>query len=999
MGLNETFAGGLVFGFDLGTGSLGYAARRGSAWLEVGAIVCSEKGGNLADRRDYRRMRRTLRNRKRRLRRLREELAAIGLPAPQQDPGDPVPLRLKAVRGEALSPEELHAAIFHLLRRRGYDEVPWKSFGDKKKDETGEILGKVSALRSELEAKGLRHPCEWLNQVPPSERRRGRYWNRDLIIAEFDAILEAQRGRCPRLAEARDAILFGECHWTERNERRFPVYFTSRAAATAGIMALRWPRFDNRSPGLDAWSPIDEEGRALHVARANKKEYKRFQFEAAILNFRVVDRNNRSFLNEPPASLIALIRARWNAPATKGRKKATGEAGMRVPLPDLKTIVADWNQAHPGKEIDLVEGQTDLTPVSEDGRARYSTKTLKAIHDTLEGGHRVDPPQPVLRRRGETVEEALNRLIAETPNPLVRDRLAKLRDLLDRLIERHGKPDLVVVEAIRELGLGTEKKKALIKRRDARAEARAEARNDGASSRKEMRLYLLHKELDGVCPYCRAAGIPADFTRSDFQLEHIVPYRRSFCSETFNLTVACPDCNRAKGDRTPYEAWHGTERWPTIVASADNFRAKGQRLKADLLLSPVAEEKVESRRSLAGTSYIAREARGLVLTRLGWTTLEGRDPTGTPGFFAYQTTNGAITAELRRFWGLNAALHHDEPNPERRLTKNRSDMRHHALDAMVIAATLPWAAARGSDKGGWRGFGGEGREEIENPLGLTLKTALEWMERATIATRDPVGHHAKHYDTTLLGRREVADETWFVARDRLGGLKPKNLAKVYPTELGRYIGLAWERFEQEGGRPGKKDVLPEEFIRRLCFSHYQRWRTSGMSAFAWPEAVRIPIRSVRYMQAKDPDAVMPLRRNQRQKAPDNGPFVKRKEVREVWLMLKPDGSLDRIVRVPHYRHDPLAPREKRPENAIILRKGDVVRLKKVPNAKAPAGEWRITVMGEDQIKLIPSRLVKSFRSKDDKRAAFAAWGVSENGWSPMWKTFIDHLDLDAKPST
>lgn len=90
MDLNESFAHGLVFGFDLGTGSIGFAARRGSAWIDAGAIVCSEEGGDLAERRSQRRMRRTLRNRKRRLVRLREHLASIGLAAPERDTGDPV---------------------------------------------------------------------------------------------------------------------------------------------------------------------------------------------------------------------------------------------------------------------------------------------------------------------------------------------------------------------------------------------------------------------------------------------------------------------------------------------------------------------------------------------------------------------------------------------------------------------------------------------------------------------------------------------------------------------------------------------------------------------------------------------------------------------------------------------------------------------------------------------------------------------------------------------
>lgn len=132
-------------------------------------------------------------------------------------------------------------------------------------------------------------------------------------------------------------------------------------------------------------------------------------------------------------------------------------------------------------------------------------------------------------------------------NPLVRDRLAKLRGLLDRLVARHGRPDLAIVEAVRKVGLGKKKTRDLIKRRDAQAKERAHAREDGASSKTEMRRYLLLKELGGVCPYCRSVKVPADFADGDFEIEHIVPYRRCFCDETFNLTMACRACNKEKG--------------------------------------------------------------------------------------------------------------------------------------------------------------------------------------------------------------------------------------------------------------------------------------------------------------------------------------------------------------------------------------------------------------------------------------------------------------------
>ncbi len=56
------FTTGLVFGFDLGTASIGYAVRKGSEFLDVRAIICAEELGHLKDKRGHRQTRRTLRN-------------------------------------------------------------------------------------------------------------------------------------------------------------------------------------------------------------------------------------------------------------------------------------------------------------------------------------------------------------------------------------------------------------------------------------------------------------------------------------------------------------------------------------------------------------------------------------------------------------------------------------------------------------------------------------------------------------------------------------------------------------------------------------------------------------------------------------------------------------------------------------------------------------------------------------------------------------------------
>jgi hypothetical protein len=48
---------------------------------------------------------------------------------------------------------------------------------------------------------------------------------------------------------------------------------------------------------------------------------------------------------------------------------------------------------------------------------------LELIRKEIGEGRRVDPPQPVLRRKGESAKQALNRYLANIKQPLVRHRL------------------------------------------------------------------------------------------------------------------------------------------------------------------------------------------------------------------------------------------------------------------------------------------------------------------------------------------------------------------------------------------------------------------------------------------------------------------------------------------------------------------------------------------------------------------------------------------------
>jgi CRISPR-associated endonuclease Csn1 len=654
----DSFFTGLVFGFDVGTGSIGYAVRQGANFKDVGVLICDSEGSDLSGRRSLRRQRRTLRSKKYRRQWFAKELIKLGLSKPQVSLDDPISLRLRALNGETLKPEELHAALTHLFKRRGYSKVPWanvekavkETAKPKKDDDEGVIKEKVKEVKAKL---GGKHPCELLAELrieagksPLKEWARKIYWPREVLEAEFRAIVEAQKKNFPQLAEKIDWLLYGDSQPKEKNGETFHVYFKTTEARNPGVLGLRWPRFDNRGPALDSLQPVDEQGRPLHVVRKNKDAFGKAQWELALMNFRVLDfktRQKRDPRTDFPV-FIENVRNEWN------KKGKVTEARLK-------------KLAEPFKDkFLLIEDQKPLTPESGAGRARYSSPTLDLIRKEIGEGRRVDPPQPILRRNGENAEQALNRYLADIKHPLVRHRLVLFRRMLMQLVSRHGQPDMIVLEAVRSLALGQKAKNELNKRNEQFRKERENAReqlssNNESFSRKAIQRYRLWQEAKGRCPFCLQTIERTDLGHGA-DIEHLVPRAIVDCNEFYNLTVAHIKCNRElKGDRTPLTAFGGTSQWEGIKSNAENcFTGR----KLEIFLSPDAEQLIEQKSDLQHTAYIARVIRHISLIQLGWLNDTGRDPTideGNKPSTAFQVTNGQLTSRLRKAWGLNQILH------------------------------------------------------------------------------------------------------------------------------------------------------------------------------------------------------------------------------------------------------------------------------------------------------------------------------------------------------
>ena len=180
------------------------------------------------------------------------------------------------------------------------------------------------------------------------------------------------------------------------------------------------------------------------------------------------------------------------------------------------------------------------------------------------------------------------------------------------------------------------------------------------------------------------------------QVDHILPWSRFGDDSFMNKTLCTARANQAKRGRTPFE-WFEAEGldWGLFAARVEGCKDMKGRKKGGFYLRKNAAE-VEERfrnRNLGDTRYA---------TRLLLDLLARMYP--TDGKLHVLARPGQLTAKLRRAWGLDDLKKDADGN-------RLEDDRHHALDAIVVAATsqsmlqrLTKAAQEAERVGAPRGF-------------------------------------------------------------------------------------------------------------------------------------------------------------------------------------------------------------------------------------------------------------------------------------------------------
>lgn len=275
----------------------------------------------------------------------------------------------------------------------------------------------------------------------------------------------------------------------------------------------------------------------------------------------------------------------------------------------------------------------------------------------------------------------------EIKNQRVIRSLAQARGIINSIIKKYGMPYRINIETTKELAKSRDERKEITKKRDANFEANEKIKNDMVNldlfeskekiSSKDVLKYKLWLEQLGKCAYT-LKPIPFDILFNDnlVQIDHILPYSRTFDDTYYNKTLVLTEANQEKRNQTPYEWFGKTSKWSSYKDYIESLDIPRYKKDKYLLVNLTPEIEAEYRnQNLNDTKNITKYLTSYIKANLNVEKIN--------------SPSGAITAKLRNYWHLNNLTHSLESETyyknSQEEKKNRENHLHHAMDALIIA--------------------------------------------------------------------------------------------------------------------------------------------------------------------------------------------------------------------------------------------------------------------------------------------------------------------------
>lgn len=259
---------------------------------------------------------------------------------------------------------------------------------------------------------------------------------------------------------------------------------------------------------------------------------------------------------------------------------------------------------------------------------------------------------------------------------VVKRALSQTVKVIDAVIRQYGSPYAINIELARDMSMTKDERDKLKKENDARA-AKNEAIRENIAKLNAMPnstnvlKYKLYEEQDHKCAYSmETLDINHLFEDGYYEIDHIIPYSRSFDDSFNNKVLVLKRENQNKRNSTPVEYFDRIGRdYDEVLAFWKAVYQKRNRKKLEFLQKKEINESEWKNRALNDTRYASRMLANLIKDYLLF------DEKSKDKYGRVETVKGAITSYLRRFWGVQ---------------KIREDGdKYHAVDAAIIACVTP----------------------------------------------------------------------------------------------------------------------------------------------------------------------------------------------------------------------------------------------------------------------------------------------------------------------
>ena len=271
-------------------------------------------------------------------------------------------------------------------------------------------------------------------------------------------------------------------------------------------------------------------------------------------------------------------------------------------------------------------------------------------------------------------------------NPVVKRAFAQFRKILNAIIRKHGQFDAMHIEMSRELKNSYKKRKEIEEGQEKFRVDKETIKNNFIENYgrdptgTELLKFRLYNEQASRSMYS-GEKIDTDRLISGTEIDHILPYSRSFDNSFNNKVLVLASENQNKGDKTPFEYLvnkdETSEVWYKFKQRVNTYHdVKGMK-KRNLFNTMLAErrgselteddtEKEDSfiARNLIDTQFLSKFTKNFVENNLLF-----RENSNIKQ--KVKVRSGSLTSHLRYIWGIQ--------------DKNRENHFHHAEDAIIIA--------------------------------------------------------------------------------------------------------------------------------------------------------------------------------------------------------------------------------------------------------------------------------------------------------------------------